>query len=139
MRATGRPLSAWHVEGLPPTIDPKYAAKIFITCERKELVRRIDTRFATMLTSGASEEVRCLAERKLDPALPAMKAHGVPWLIRHLNGELSLDEAKAGAIMDTRRYAKRQHTWFRNQMKDWPWEAPEKAVAALQSQLSDLK
>ena len=55
-----------------------------------------------------------------------MKAHGVPWLIRHLNGEISLDEAEAGAIMDTRRYAKRQLTWFRNQMKDWPWEAPEK-------------
>ena len=55
-------------------------------------------------------------------SLPAMKAHGVPWLIRHLNGEISLEEAAAGAIMDTRRYAKRQLTWFRNQMKDWPWE-----------------
>ena len=52
-----------------------------------------------------------------------MKAHGVPWLIRHLNGEISLDEAAAGAIMDTRRYAKRQITWFRNQMPDWPWRA----------------
>lgn len=139
VRATGRPLSAWHVEGLPPAIDSKYAAKIFITCERKKLVRRIETRFATMLTSGASEEVRCLAARKLDPTLPAMKAHGVPWLIRHLNGELSLDEAKAGAIMDTRRYAKRQHTWFRTQMRDWPWEAPEKAAVALQSQLFGSK
>jgi tRNA dimethylallyltransferase len=139
VHATGRPLSAWHVEGLPPTIDPKCAAKIFIACERKELVRRIESRFAAMLASGASEEVGRLAARKLDPTLPAMKAHGVPWLIRHLNGELSLDEAKAGAIMDTRRYAKRQYTWFRNQMRDWPWEAPEKAAAALQSQLSGLK
>ena len=66
-----------------------------------------------------------MAARQLDPLLPAMKAHGVPWLIRHLNGEISLDEAAAGAVMDTRRYAKRQLTWFRNQMKDWPWEAPE--------------
>src|SRR5207237_2167357 len=79
--ATGRPLSDWHIEGLPPIIDPKYARKIFITCERKELVRRIETRFATMLKSGALEEVRQLAGRKLDPTLPAMKAHGVPWLI----------------------------------------------------------
>ena len=64
-----------------------------------------------------------------------MKAHGVPWLIRHLDGEISLDEAAAGAIMDTRRYAKRQLTWFRNQMKDWPWAAAEEAEKALESQL----
>jgi tRNA dimethylallyltransferase len=64
-----------------------------------------------------------------------MKAHGVPWLIRHLDGEISVDEAAAGAIMDTRRYAKRQATWFRNQMKDWPWETPETAQKALEKQL----
>ncbi len=64
-----------------------------------------------------------------------MKAHGVPWLIRHLKGEISLDEAAAGAVMDTRRYAKRQLTWFRNQMKDWPWAGPEAAQKALESQL----
>ncbi len=61
-----------------------------------------------------------MAARKLDPLLPAMKAHGVPWLIRHLKGEIALDEAAAGGKMDTRRYAKRQVTWFRNQMADWP-------------------
>ena len=137
--ATGRTLSDWHTEGLAPIVDPKYAAKTFITCERKELVHRIETRFATMLKSGALEEVRRLADRRLDPALPAMKAHGVPWLIRNLNGEISLNEAEAGAIMDTRRYAKRQLTWFRNQMKDWPWETPEIAMVALKKQLSDLK
>ena len=137
--ATGRSLSDWHREGLPPLIDPQRAAKVFITCERKELVRRIETRFAAMLNSGALEEVRCLAARKLDASLPAMKAHGVPWLIRHLNGAISLDQAAVGAVMDTRRYAKRQLTWFRNQMKGWPWETPEKAVLALQSQFSGLK
>jgi tRNA dimethylallyltransferase len=137
--ATGRPLSNWHIEGLPPLIDSECAAKIFITCERKELVRRIETRFATMLKSGALEEVRRLAARGLDPSLPAMKAHGVPWLIRHLDGEISLEEAVAGAVMDTRRYAKRQLTWFRNQMKDWPWETAENAAAALKRQLSGLK
>jgi len=139
VHATGRPLSAWHAEGMPPTIDPEYAAKIFIACERKELVRRIETRFASMLASGALEEVLRLAGRQLDPALPAMKAHGVPWLIRHLNGELSLPEATAGAIMDTRRYAKRQNTWFRNQMKDWPWETSENAARVLKSQLLGRK
>jgi len=136
---TGRTLSDWHTEGLPPIVDPKYAAKTFIACERKELVHRIETRFAAMLKSGALEEVRRLADRRLDPALPAMKAHGVPWLIRYLNGEISLNEAEAGAIMDTRRYAKRQLTWFRNQMKDWPWDTPEMAAAALKKQFSELK
>jgi tRNA dimethylallyltransferase len=137
--ATGRPLSDWHKEGMPALITPDRAAKIFLTCERKELVRRIETRFAAMLNKGALEEVKRLAARKLDPLLPAMKAHGVPWLIRHLTGDISLDEAAAGAIMDTRRYTKRQVTWFRNQMKDWPSEGPENAILAIEAQLSKLK
>jgi tRNA dimethylallyltransferase len=65
-----------------------------------------------------------------------MKAHGVPWLTRHLAGEIPLEEAIAGAVMDTRRYAKRQLTWFRNQMKDWPWQTPEIAVFSLKTQFS---
>ena len=85
--------------------------------QRAELVSRIEARFGAMLAAGALDEVVALAKRGLDPLLPAMKAHGVPWLIRHLRGEISLDEAAAGSIMDTRRYAKRQHTWFRGQMQ----------------------
>jgi len=132
--ATGRSLSDWHREGMPPLVDAANAAKVFITCERQELLRRIETRFAAMLKAGALGEVRKLAARKLDPTLPAMKAHGVPWLIRHLNGEISLDEAAEGAIMDTRRYAKRQLTWFRNQMRDWLWVEPGAAEKAIESQ-----
>jgi tRNA dimethylallyltransferase len=134
MLATGRSLTDWHREEMPPLLDAGRAAKVFITCERAELVRRIETRFAAMLDAGALEEVRALAARRLDPSLPAMKAHGVPWLIRHLNGEISLEEAAAGAVMDTRRYAKRQLTWFRNQMKDWPWAPAEEAEKALEKQ-----
>jgi len=131
--ATGRALSDWHREGLPPLIDPARAVKVFITCERKELVRRIEVRFDAMIKSTALDEVRRLAERRLDPALPAMKAHGVPWLIRHLNGEISHEEAIAGAVMDTRRYAKRQLTWFRNQMNDWIWADPNDALSGIRS------
>ncbi|HEY7231966.1 MAG TPA: tRNA (adenosine(37)-N6)-dimethylallyltransferase MiaA [Pseudolabrys sp.] len=131
--ATGRALSDWHREGMPPLIDPARAVKVFITCERQELVRRIETRFDMMMRSTALEEVRRLAERKLDPSLPAMKAHGVPWLIQHLKGEISREEAVAGAVMDTRRYAKRQLTWFRNQMKDWTWASPNNALSAVRS------
>jgi tRNA dimethylallyltransferase len=133
--ATGRPLTDWHRDGMPALVEPKRAAKIFLTCQRKELVARIETRFTAMLKAGALDEVRALERRKLDPLLPAMKAHGVPWLIRHLKGEISLDEAAAGAVMDTRRYAKRQLTWFRNQLKDWPWVGPEEAQKALERQL----
>jgi len=129
--ATGRPLSDWHREGLPPLIDVERAAKVFVTTERKELVARIEARFAAMLKAGALEEVRALAARRLDTSLPAMKAHGVPWLIRHLNGEISLEEARAGAVMDTRRYAKRQLTWFRNQMPGWSWLPAETALAEI--------
>ena len=137
--ATGRSLSDWHKEGMPALLNPDMAVKIFLTCERKELVHRIETRFAAMLHAGALEEVARLAARKLDPLLPAMKAHGVPWLMRHLNGELSIAEATAGAIMDTRRYTKRQVTWFRNQMKDWVWETSENAISAVQAWLSGHK
>ena len=136
LEATGRSLSDWHKEGMPPLIDSTRTAKIFLTCERKPLVARIEARFAAMLKAGALEEVTALSARKLDPLLPVMKAHGVPWLVRHLNGEISLAEAAAGAIMDTRRYAKRQLTWFRNQLKDWPWESPESAPKALEKQLA---
>jgi tRNA dimethylallyltransferase len=127
--ATGRPLSDWHREGLPALIDPARAAKVFITCERKELVQRIEARLHAMMKSKALDEVRRLAERKLDPTLPAMKAHGVPWY-----GEISREDAIGGAVMDTRRYAKRQLTWFRNQMKDWVWTSPDKALSAVRSQ-----
>ncbi len=136
MLATGRSLTDWHREGLPPMIDADRAAKVFITCEREELIGRIGTRFATMLQFGALEEVRALAARALDPALPAMKAHGVPWLIRHLKGELTMEEAVAGALIDTRRYAKRQLTWFRNQMKDWPWAPADEAENILEKQIA---
>jgi tRNA dimethylallyltransferase len=132
MLATGRSLTDWHRNGLPPLIDAGKAAKVFVTCERKELVARIEARFAAMLKGGALDEVKALAARHLDPSLPAMKAHGVPWLIRHLNGEISLEDAAVGAVMDTRRYAKRQLTWFRNQMPGWSWLPAEAALAEIQ-------
>ena len=80
-----------------------------------------------MLESGALDEVQALAARKLDVSLPAMKAHGVPWLIRHLGGEIALAEAIEGGKNDTRRYTKRQFTWVRHQLPDWTWIAPEGA------------
>ena len=129
--ATGRSISDWHGEGTAPMLTPERTAHAFVTLERAELVSRIEARFAGMLSAGALDEVRALAARNLAPLLPARKAHGVPWLIRLLRSEISLDEAAAGSIMDTRRYAKRQHTWFRGQMKDWPSVPADRAFDAI--------
>ncbi len=129
LEATGRPLSDWHRDGLPPLIAPSDAVTVFLAPERDDLRKRIDTRFDGMLQSGALDEVRALRGRALDPLLPAMKAHGVPWLIRHLNGEITLAAAAEGGKSDTRRYTKRQFTWARHQLPDWTWIAPEGALA----------
>jgi tRNA dimethylallyltransferase len=125
--ATGRSLTDWHREGMTPALDPRLAVKVFLDVDRGELYRRINARFDAMLQAGALDEVRAMASRRLDPALPAMKAHGVPWLIRHINGEIDLAAAVEAAKRDTRRYTKRQATWFRHQLPDWTWIAPETA------------
>ncbi|TMJ88793.1 MAG: tRNA (adenosine(37)-N6)-dimethylallyltransferase MiaA [Alphaproteobacteria bacterium] len=133
--ATGRSLTDWHREGMTPALDPQLAVKVFLDVDRAELYRRIDARFDAMLCAGALDEVRALASRRLDPALPAMKAHGVPWLIRHLNGEIDLAAAVEAAKRDTRRYTKRQATWFRHQLPDWTWIAPETAPREIRGAL----
>ena len=129
--ATGRSLTDWHRDGMKPAVDATRAIKIFLKVEREELYRRINARFDAMLAAGTLDEVRALAVRGLDPTLPAMKAHGVPWLIRHLNGEITLEEAAEGGKRDTRRYTKRQGTWFRHQLPDWMWGAPEDVEEAV--------
>jgi tRNA dimethylallyltransferase len=134
--ATGRSLSDWHREGMAPALDADGAVKIFLDAERAELYRRIDARFDAMLKSGALDEVRALSRRGLDAALPAMKAHGVPWLIRSLKGEIDLATAAEEGKRDTRRYTKRQATWFRHQLPDWTWVAPDMALEEIGRRLA---
>jgi tRNA dimethylallyltransferase len=136
--ATGRSLYDWHGDNKPAIADLARAAKVFLAPEREELLKRIDARFDAMMTAGALDEVRALAARGLDPRLPAMKAHGVPWLIRYLKNEIPLAEAIEGGKRDTRQYTKRQATWFRNQLPDFPWVTPQEAEAAVQAQLRAL-
>jgi tRNA dimethylallyltransferase len=133
--ATGRSITDWHARGMEPALDPHAAVKVFLDVDRAELYRRIDSRFDAMLASGALDEVRALAGRQLDPALPAMKAHGVPWLIRHIRSEIDLPAAVDAAKRDTRRYSKRQATWFRHQLPDWTWIAPERALGEIRRAL----
>jgi tRNA dimethylallyltransferase len=136
VEATGRSLLDWHRDGMKPMIDPDRAVKVFLNVPRQELYRRIDARFEAMLAAGALAEIERLAARGLDPLLPAMKAHGVPWLRRHLAGEFPLATAAAEAKKDTRHYAKRQATWFRHQMPGWLWVAPESAQEAIVARLA---
>jgi len=127
VEATGRALTDWHREGLPPLLPQGEFHALFLAPERDQLYARIDARFDAMLGAGALEEVAALADRHLDPLLPAMKAHGVPSLIRHLKGEIGQAEAAEIGRADTRHYAKRQFTWFRHQLPEFEWVAPEAA------------
>lgn len=120
VRSTGRPISAWRAEtagGIGPHVS--LDARILLP-DRETLYARCDTRFARMVERGAVHEVKALLARNLDPALPVMRAIGVPELAGHVRGDLSLAEAIAAGQMATRRYAKRQYTWFRRQPPaDW--------------------
>jgi tRNA dimethylallyltransferase len=133
VEATGRSLTDWHREGLPPLLPSGEFSALFLAPERDQLYARIDARFDAMLKAGALEEVAALAERNLDPLLPAMKAHGVPALIRHIRGEITRDEAAAIGRAHSRHYAKRQFTWFRHQLPEFQWVKPEEARRWLES------
>ena len=116
---TGRPLSAWQAD-TQPALGPDDWRGVVIEPPRAALYAACDARLAAMFDTGAIEEVRALAERRLDPSLPAMKAVGVGEIVEHLEGRIGRDEALARAQQETRRYAKRQLTWLRNQTPDWP-------------------
>jgi len=103
---------------LPPLLPPRTIQRAVSEPDRDQLYARIDGRYEAMLSAGALEEVAALAARRLDPLLPAMKAHGVPALIRHLKGEISLQQAAVIGRADTRHYAKRQFTWFRTNCRN---------------------
>ncbi|TMJ25555.1 MAG: tRNA (adenosine(37)-N6)-dimethylallyltransferase MiaA [Alphaproteobacteria bacterium] len=126
-QATGRALSDWHRAGMPALVDPAATVNVFLNPDPAELYRRIDARFDAMIAAGALEEVRALDARGLDLLHPAMKAHGVPWLRAGLAGNLTLAAAAIEAKKDTRRYAKRQFTWFRHQLPGFRWIADDRA------------
>lgn len=117
--ATGERLSSLRQMGVPAL--PAHAWKgLALVPDRAQLYAAINKRFDTMLAAGALDEAQALIARGLDPLLPCMKAHGAPWLMAHLRGEMSLEAAAALAARDTRRYAKRQFTWLAHQAGEWP-------------------
>ena len=117
--ATGRALTDWQADTHAPLAPGRWRA-VVLEPPREMLYARCDGRLEAMIEAGALEEVRILINRGLKPTAPVMKAVGVRELAAHLAGELTLAEAVALAQQETRRYAKRQMTWFRNQTPDWP-------------------
>jgi tRNA dimethylallyltransferase len=134
VEATGRSLTDWHRDGLPPLLPPGTFRALFLAPDRDTLYARIDARFDAMLAAGALAEVARLAARQLDSLLPAMKAHGVPALLAHLKGEITLEQAAEIGRADTRHYAKRQFTWFRHQLPEFEWVKPDEAREWLNGQ-----
>jgi tRNA dimethylallyltransferase len=114
VRTTGTPIGEW--QRRPAAAAPYRFATLLLTPPRDRLYAACDARFMAMIAAGGLDEARALMARGLDPGLPAMKAVGLPELMRHLRGELALADAVVAAQQSTRRYAKRQLTWFRHQL-----------------------
>jgi tRNA dimethylallyltransferase len=119
--STGRTLSEWQQQregGIAADIDLQ---PLILLPPRKWLYQRCDERLTQMIDAGAVAEVEALVARGLDTDLPVMRGIGVREIAAYLLGSATLDEAVAAAQQATRRYAKRQYTWFAHQPPaDWP-------------------
>ena len=118
LQETGLGLSHWHAHAAPRDILPRAVCRLVVTLDPRELNARIDRRARWMVNHGALAECERLLPH-WSPARPAAKALGAKELIAHLRGEITLDEAIEAMARATRRYAKRQRTWFRSRMTGW--------------------
>ena len=113
--ASGKPISHWQNRRKPSLVNLDQTERLLLLPDREILAGRIEQRLRHMVERGALDEVRALMALGLDPALPAMKAIGVPEFAAHLRREIDLETALTLAGNSTRQYAKRQYTWFKNQ------------------------
>jgi tRNA dimethylallyltransferase len=132
---TGRPLSWWH-RSAGPDGRPLAGVTVLLSLPRAELDLRIDRRVDGMLASGLLEEVRGLLAAGYTPRDPGMTGTGYREIARHLSGEWSLEQAKGEIRRATRRYARRQLTWFRNQLP--PGTPTVNATAPLAEQVESV-
>ncbi|MGO6814202.1 tRNA (adenosine(37)-N6)-dimethylallyltransferase MiaA [Rhizobium leguminosarum] len=121
LKATGRSIADFQGRSGPVIIDADEARKIVVLPDRAVLHQRINGRFEKMLQQGAEDEVRALLALNLPAEAPVMKAIGVSQITAMVRGEMTRDEVLEKGAAATRQYAKRQMTWFRNQMDD-SWE-----------------
>ncbi|MBB4103399.1 tRNA (adenosine(37)-N6)-dimethylallyltransferase MiaA [Allorhizobium borbori] len=125
LEATGRSIRTFQGKAGPMLVDPARAAKFVVLPEREVLHERINRRFGLMLDQGAQDEVQALLALKLADDLPVMKAIGVRDIAALIDGTMSRAEVEERGAAATRQYAKRQMTWFRNQMDEsWQRIAP---------------
>jgi tRNA dimethylallyltransferase len=127
--ATGQSLAFFQAAKAKPLLDVRECESIFLAPGRSELRAAIDRRFDAMLAAGAIDEVAKLARRDLDPALPVMRALGVPQLLQYLRHESDLETAASLAARATRAYAKRQFTFARNQLPTFRWLTGEEHLS----------
>ena len=132
--ATGHPPAFFHERRVPGPLAGWKLACVFLAPERALVHAAINNRFEAMMREGALGEVAALGARQLDPALPVMRAHGVPALMALLRGEMSREDAITRGQNDTRAYVKRQFTWFRQQMPDFVHVSPDVAEDVLLQQ-----
>ena len=116
VEATGTSLADWQEKKHKPLFPCSEFRTFYVDIPRPIIYHNIDRRFTSMMDRGALDEVRQLMELNLPPDTPILRAHGVPELIAHLRGTLSLEAAITKAQQHTRNYAKRQMTWIRNQL-----------------------
>ncbi len=126
--ATGASLATFQASRQPALLDIDRCAALVLAPDRDLLRESIDARFDAMMSAGALDEVIALGQRRLQPTLPIMRAHGVPPLLRHLSGELTLGDAITEGKSDTRRYIKRQATFARHQLPLFIETVPEDAL-----------
>jgi len=131
LEASGKSLAEWQALPMQGAVPARWMT-LFLDPPRNILYDNCDRRFVQMIEQGALDEVRALLDRGLDPALPAMKALGVPELAGLLSQNLTMEQAIEQAQRATRNYAKRQLTWFRNQL-----EKPETVSAQLSERIFD--
>ena len=136
---TGRSLAEWARELGTPLLDVASVTRTVLLPERAALYAHCDRRFDLMLEAGALAEVEELLTHDLATEKPAMRALGVRPLTAHLRGELTLAAAAEQAKAETRQYAKRQTTWIRGRMGDWPQLDAGDAPAAALLMLSQLR
>lgn len=122
-RATGRTLGEWQREATAPLLAADRWKGVFLAPDRATLYERINARFHIMIAQGALEEARIIQALALPANRGVMKSHGMPHLLAHLRGDMTLEEAVQLGQQDTRNYAKRQFTWARRFMADWQWLA----------------
>ena len=127
-RATGRSLLDWQADGQSSGGLTGPTAKVVMMPRRKEVYAGAEARIAAMVAGGVIDEIKALDALGLDPDLPVMRAIAVPEFLAVVRGQSTLDDAVAAAAQASRRFAKRQYTWFRHQMPDWKgFSLPDRA------------